>query len=998
MGKGLARTTSWKKTAFVFVAVLIFLLPVKIALANSAAPPSVVWFTFDFKTASTPRLLGVQLIACLTANCEQPVLLQQYGTCDHTGCITSAPQLTGWSNDFGCATNICRSAAYPSHGGTDFKLVAQFSDRVRASEVVEKLPSNYGESSAWQVIVLDSGLSVEAGTLPAVSNPGRVYPANPLLLFGISILVEILVAGLCFWWKVEPRLFESSMWIVLLVNLLSLPVVWFFFPSLGRFQSQANQSRGLFVLFAAFIYAALLSGIYRSGNKTRNWLIGLTLLSLPVTIFFSMVAFSFFRGYYARYVTVQGFPANLTVFLSEVFAVVFEALLITILTKRSLSLRLIWMTSLVMNAASFVTGLLLVGVAASSPPLARLTPEPPTAPPPTPGLSTAVPTATNVLEPNGWISHGPEGGIILALAIDPQAPATLYAGASFGSVFKSTDGGGSWAMVEAGVNVHALAVDPLTPSTLFAGTWSGIFKSTDAGLTWQAANTGLTDTIVYALAIDPRTPTTLYAGTMSGVFKSTDTGATWQAASTGLDNASVGGLAIDPWTPTTLYAVGSKTGLFKSTDGGGSWAALKTDGNVSALAINPRNPFNLYAGSLGGVLISMDGGGSWVKSISGLPTTDGVISLAIDPGTPDTLFAGTYRGEVFTSTNGGGVWSKVSTGLTAAYVFALVIDPTSPDTLYAGTSVGGVFKTTDAGRNWSATNTGLTATYVLSLAIDPLITTTLYAGTLGGVFKSTDAGGSWEAANTGLIDAVDFAHVYALAVDPLAPATLYAGTPGLLFKSTDGGGNWTGVKLDLDSNHEVYALAIDPKNTTTLYVGTLDGLYKSNDAGLTWNEIYPDLRVRLLAIDPLTSATLYAGTGGEVFKTTDGGAAWNRLDTAPGATVLAIDPAMPSTLYAGTGSGMFKSMDAGLTWEAANTGLTDPVVLALAIDPATPATIYAGTDGGVFKSTDGGGNWEALNTGLAVTRVCALAIDPLAPANLYVGTNSGGVFVIHQVK
>jgi hypothetical protein len=369
------RTISWKKTVFVFVAVLIFLLPLNGAYANSVVPPSVAWFTFDYKTAQTSRLLGVQLIACTTVNCEQPVLLQQYGTCDRSGCITSAPKLTGWSNDFGCAANICRSAAYPSHGGTDFKLIVQFSDQVRTSEVVEELPSGYGEDAAWRVVVRDGDLSIEADTLPIVSNPGRVYPTNPLLLFGLSILVEILVAGVCFWWTVDPRHFEGALLMVLLVNLLSLPVVWFFFPSLGQFQSEANQSKGLLVLFLAFIYAVLLVGIYRSGYRTRNWLIGLTLLSLPVTIFFSLVAFSFLPGYYARYVSVQGLPANLTIFLSEVFVVVFEAIPMTILSKRALPLKWIWITSLLMNAASFVTGLFLAG--AMAPTLPRVPPVPP---------------------------------------------------------------------------------------------------------------------------------------------------------------------------------------------------------------------------------------------------------------------------------------------------------------------------------------------------------------------------------------------------------------------------------------------------------------------------------------------------------------------------------------------------------------------------------------------------------------------------------------------
>jgi photosystem II stability/assembly factor-like uncharacterized protein len=91
-------------------------------------------------------------------------------------------------------------------------------------------------------------------------------------------------------------------------------------------------------------------------------------------------------------------------------------------------------------------------------------------------------------------------------------------------VFKSTDGGGHWSAVNTGLtitDVVALAIDPATPTTLYAGTFGGVFKSTDGGTNWSAVNTGLTNTYVVALAIDPATPTTLYAGTNGGgVFKS----------------------------------------------------------------------------------------------------------------------------------------------------------------------------------------------------------------------------------------------------------------------------------------------------------------------------------------------------------------------------------------------------------------------------------------------------------------------------------------------
>jgi hypothetical protein len=402
MGKQRVRTISWNKPAILFAAIVIFLLPIGAAYANSAAPPSVAWFTFDYTTVQTARLQGVQLIACLTTNCEQPVLLQQYGICKSAGCVESAPTLTGWPNDIGCATNICRSAAYPSHGGTDFRLVAQFSDRVRASEVVGKLPSGYGGVSAWRVIVQDTALSIESVAPPAVSIPNRSYPGKPLILFGASILVELLVAGVCFWRTIDPSYFESTVFIVFLVNLLSLPVVWLFFPSLGQFQSTANRNMGVITLLAAFIYAALLAAIYRSGKKRRGWVIALTILSLPVTVLFFLIVPSFLTGYVGGYISVQGLPASVTITASEIFAVVFEALLIMLLSKPSLPVRWVWITSLLMNAASFIVGLLLAGAMAPTPPL--VPPEPPT-----PVTSIVSPTAAMLIKPVIWAKHGLKG-------------------------------------------------------------------------------------------------------------------------------------------------------------------------------------------------------------------------------------------------------------------------------------------------------------------------------------------------------------------------------------------------------------------------------------------------------------------------------------------------------------------------------------------------------------------------------------------------------------
>ncbi len=251
---------------------------------------------------------------------------------------------------------------------------------------------------------------------------------------------------------------------------------------------------------------------------------------------------------------------------------------------------------------------------------------------------------------------------INALAIDPSAPATLYAGSASwedaSHVFKSTDGGANWTESLTSGSVFALVIDPSTPLTVFAATRGGVFKSANGGRSWAASSAGQTTSEVFALAIDSSAPTTLYAGGDGGIFKSTDSGGTWIAVNTGLTNTNVYALAIDPSAPATLYAGTFGGGVFKSSNGGKGWAAVNTgmtNPGVLVLAIDPADPAKLYAGTGGGgVFKSTNGGGNWTAINAGLTTTI-VQALAIDPSNPATIYAGTPGAGVFKSINGGGI-------------------------------------------------------------------------------------------------------------------------------------------------------------------------------------------------------------------------------------------------------------------------------------------------------------------------------------------------------
>jgi photosystem II stability/assembly factor-like uncharacterized protein len=616
---------------------------------------------------------------------------------------------------------------------------------------------------------------------------------------------------------------------------------------------------------------------------------------------------------------------------------------------------------------------------------------------------------------NGWSSNGPDGGPVLALAIDRSNPATMYAGNPTG-VFKSTNGGESWSSSLTNAYVQILAIAPTSPTTLYAAGSRGIYKSTDGGTSWNTVNNGLENQYgpiyVLALTIDPTNANIVYAAgpditdpsvTYKAIYKSTDGGGSWSITKFSIRSFAVHHtLAIDPINPNIIYAAGSVGNgtVWKSTDNGRFWTIVDVGSDsrstVYAMAIDPINVNIIYVGTAAlGVYKSSDGGGSWSALNDGLqldandPTSFlGVRALTFDPGNPSVIYAGTYRG-VFKSSNGGS-WSALNVGLTNLGVNALAISAGNPSIIYAGTD-GGVFKSTSGGASWSAANKGLRGINATAVAANPG-NASVYAGTDSATFSSGDNGGSWVPN--------DF---YPLAIDPRNPNTIYAtrvaGRDGLS-KSSDGGATWSSANTGLENSY-VYALAIDHGNSQIIYAGTDGSLFKTANGGGSWSAIGDLSFLTSLAIDPKNSQTLYAVApdcySSPVYKSLDGGVTWKPSDAGTSFyaySVLAIDPINTDTVYVSGYSyqvqadRLFKSTDSGGSWNVIETGPIDSPS-ALAIDPVHPSNLYAGTySGGVFKSADGGATWNPFNDGLTDLNINALVIDGSGNF-LHAGTQAG---------
>lgn len=206
----------------------------------------------------------------------------------------------------------------------------------------------------------------------------------------------------------------------------------------------------------------------------------------------------------------------------------------------------------------------------------------------------------------------------MALAINPKDSRLIYLAGH--DIFQiSPDGGITWRPMEhnlPGTDIHAFTISPQDPQRLFAFVVGyGLFRSSDGGRTWARLGTQL-PTDVIAIATSGGNPETLYAVSMrAGVLRSTDVGQNWAPAGTGLGSTGMATIVVDPEAPNTVYA-GGETGLYHSTDDGNSWTRLSFPGsNVAVLAISLAQPGLLMAISVvedeGLVYRSEDGGMTW---------------------------------------------------------------------------------------------------------------------------------------------------------------------------------------------------------------------------------------------------------------------------------------------------------------------------------------------------------------------------------------------------
>ena len=354
-----------------------------------------------------------------------------------------------------------------------------------------------------------------------------------------------------------------------------------------------------------------------------------------------------------------------------------------------------------------------------------------------------------VLHGYRWRNLGPDrGGRSIAVTGVRGHPEEAYFGAVGGGLWKTTDGGETWAPVTDGqitsASVGAVAVSGSDPDIVYIGTGEceirgnimpgdGIYKSTDGGKTWT--HEGFTDVdAICKIRVDPTDPQTVYAAVFGkysvpsaerGVFKSTDGGQTWRKVLFRNDSTGAIDVELDPGNPRVVYAAlwqayrteytmssgGDGSGLFKSTDGGETWTELTRHPGlpqagpvgkigISVSRVNPDLVFALIENEHGGLFRSEDAGATWtLVNDSHSIRQRAFYYTHVFADTKDTNVVYMENTSLFRSTDGGKTLETIRG--THGDFHDLWIDPDNPAHLVVGNDGGGAVSMS-AGKEWTA--------------------------------------------------------------------------------------------------------------------------------------------------------------------------------------------------------------------------------------------------------------------------------------------------------
>ena len=633
-----------------------------------------------------------------------------------------------------------------------------------------------------------------------------------------------------------------------------------------------------------------------------------------------------------------------------------------------------------------------------------------------------------------------------AVEVDPNEPdKVIYVGTgetwtrnsvSVGNgLYKSTDGGVNWKKIglEKSERIANIIVNPTNSNEIYVSVlgalWSdseerGVYKSSDAGQTWEKIlyvneSTGCAD-----LAINPKNPSVIYAsmwefrrtawsfnsgGENSSLYKSEDAGKTWKKIHNGFPKGKLGRLAIavSPSNPEIIYTVieaeeQKRKGIYRSDDAGANWKQLNNDFGItvrpfyfSRIVVDPKNPDVVVKAGLNGS-ISKDGG----KTFKGLGNMHSDIhDVVFSINNSDILYAGTDGG-VYRSWDCGSTMEIVE-NMPLSQFYHISVDNEEPYNIYGGlqdngswygpsSSGGGI-----SARDWNSVGMG-DGFRVLKHPTKPII----YSEMQG-------AASVWR---------FDSENSRVKTIQPLPQK----GTPKLRF-------NWNAP------------MAISTNQPDRFYMGS-QFLHKSEDMGDTWKIISPDLTTNdskkqdqensgglsmdnsgaenhttifTIAESSLDENVIWVGTDdGNVQVTKDGGQNWTNttmnIPNLPSNTwCYHIEASVHNkqTAYAvfdGHVSGdmkayVYKTSDFGKTWSSIATDEIEIFARNIQEDFENPDLLFLGTELGLYITINGGKKWSKFTNKVPPVAIHFIALQKQTN-DLVLGTHGRGVIIIDDIS
>ncbi|MEW6364543.1 MAG: IPT/TIG domain-containing protein [Acidobacteriota bacterium] len=542
-------------------------------------------------------------------------------------------------------------------------------------------------------------------------------------------------------------------------------------------------------------------------------------------------------------------------------------------------------------------------------------------------------------------------------------------------LYVSSDRGTTWQLISREPfpeRASDFEMDPSDPSVLYILTrLHGVYRSTDGGVTWAPRNSGLDIPAGRfaarpQLEINPTGGNTLYVLLPDHkIFKTTTGGAHWKRMDKGIDPSSDGrALMIDPSNTDFLYTAG-EAGVFKTTDAGMNWAKVH-DAATWGLATDHGRPNSVYAVRLSELLKTVDGGATWT-SID-LDLSHATVA-GVHPSKDNLILVGEKLG-ITRSTDTGKSWHAVNAGIDNYLATRMAYTESPVKRLFCVASAA-LYESQDGGRNWALSSLSEEGRLVIDLQVHAANPRLIFAGlgvTTEILALSRDGGSTWEFGAP--IRKTGWCHGVAIALDPREESIVYMAVwedrenaPRIgrgVAKSTDQGQTWRFMNAGLSERY-VTALAVDPRRASVLLAGT------------------GDLHGQGVAT-------------GQIFKTTNGGATWKKSSTGLAedevlVSAITFDPDDSTVVYTATGSGVYKSSDGGRTWALKTGPLGCAFVQPL---PAMPKTLMAGRSGSLLISIDQGESWTAFDsTGLGPFGMNDFMLDPLDSSRYLIGTNRG---------